>query len=100
MRKKNWAYKGCSLPYSIQIEKAALKSLKKLPVDEVKNIARSIDGLKKQPRPDGCKKLKGQQNLYRIRSGDYRIIYEVRDNVLLVLVVLIGNRKDIYRKFK
>ncbi|MHC4552478.1 MAG: type II toxin-antitoxin system RelE family toxin [Planctomycetota bacterium] len=50
------------------------------------------------PRPHGCKRLKGKQALYRVRTGDYRIIYTLNDNQLLVLVVKIGNRRDVYQK--
>ena len=62
-------------------------------------IGERIDALKADPRPLGSQKLKGQDNLHRIRSGDYRIIYAIRDDQLLVLVVRIGDRKDIYRDF-
>ena len=48
------------------------------------------------PRPPGCKKLKGVENLYRLREGDYRVIYSVEDRVLRVIVVAVGNRKDVY----
>jgi mRNA interferase RelE/StbE len=58
----------------------------------------AIDGLAEEPRPDGVVKLKGEENAYRVRVGDYRIVYEVRDNVLLVLIVKIGHRREIYRK--
>jgi mRNA interferase RelE/StbE len=84
------------LLYSVQIERPALKSLKKLPPDAIKNIKESIEELKQNPRPNGYKKLKGNENLYRIRSGNYRVIYQIQEKVLIVLVVRIGDRKDVY----
>jgi mRNA interferase RelE/StbE len=55
-----------------------------------------IDALSEIPRPDGYKKIQGFKNRYRIRVGDYRIIYEIHDDVLLVLIVKVGHRRDIY----
>ena len=60
-------------------------------------VARKIDSLAGNPRPLGVEKLRGAQNLWRVRVGDYRIIYTVRDEVLLVLLVRIGNRREVYR---
>ncbi|MDJ0899633.1 MAG: type II toxin-antitoxin system RelE/ParE family toxin [Xenococcus sp. MO_188.B8] len=56
-----------------------------------------IDALATEPRPEGVVKLKGEENLYRIRVGDYRVIYNVQDDRLLVLVVKVGHRGDVYR---
>lgn len=85
------------MAYTIEFEKSALKDLKKLPRKVVTVLWNEIDSLKSNPRPHGCKKLKGTDNLYRIRSGDYRVIYQVQDRVLIVLVIRIGDRKDVYR---
>jgi mRNA interferase RelE/StbE len=87
------------MPYTVKIEKSALKALKKIPRNYVTAIWEEIVELENNPRPDGCKKLKGNFNLYRIRSGKYRIIYEIQDKVLTVLVVRIGDRKDVYRNY-
>jgi mRNA interferase RelE/StbE len=84
--------------YSIQFKKSALKVLYKLPDDISRQVAKNVNELGTNPRPAGCKKLKGADNLYRIRSGNYRIVYQIYDKVLLVLVVLIGDRKEIYRR--
>jgi mRNA interferase RelE/StbE len=84
--------------YAIELKKSALKALKKLPREISKILAKEIDSLEKDPRPHGVKKLEGNDNLYRIRKGDYRIIYQIQDKKLIVLVVLIGNRREIYRK--
>ena len=86
------------MPYTITIKPSAKRSLAKLPKDVGERIARAIDGLAFQPRPSGCKKLEAADRLWRIRAGDYRIVYEIRDDVLLVLVIRIGHRRDIYRK--
>lgn len=60
-------------------------------------IQRHIDALATEPRPPGCVKMSGIERTYRIRVGDYRIIYEIRDNVLIVLVLRIGHRREAYR---
>jgi mRNA interferase RelE/StbE len=85
------------VPYSIEMEKSAAKALSKLETREQNAIVKAIDGLAHDPRPDGVKKLSGQDNLWRIRAGDYRIIYTISDKRLIVLVLNIGHRKDVYR---
>ena len=57
-----------------------------------------IDKLAENPRPRGAEKLKGEDGLYRIRVGDYSVIYQVRDKALIVLVVKIGDRKEVYKR--
>jgi mRNA interferase RelE/StbE len=84
--------------YSIRILPSALKELESLPVNIRRRITAKIDGLVDDPRPEGCRKLTGAQNIYRLRQGDYRVVYEVQDQVLLVLVIRLGHRKDIYRR--
>ncbi|MCE5269960.1 type II toxin-antitoxin system RelE/ParE family toxin [bacterium] len=84
--------------YEITILPAALKQLESLPVGIRRRIAAGIDSLSDNPRPEGCRKLAGSDNLYRLRQGDYRVVYEVRDAVLVVLVIRLGHRKDIYRR--
>jgi mRNA interferase RelE/StbE len=81
--------------YTVLLSKRAQKQLDKLIDVVVKPILLAIEKLGDNPRPHGFKKLKGR-NGYRIRIGDYRVIYEVNDNVLLVDVIEVGNRKDIY----
>lgn len=60
-------------------------------------LGKAIDGLASDPRPPGCKKLKDEERVFRIRVGEYRILYEVHDNRLLVLVIRISKREDAYR---
>ena len=60
-------------------------------------LVEAMRGLANDPRASGCDKLAGLEDLYRIRVGDYRIVYQIRDEVLLVLVVKIGHRREVYR---
>jgi mRNA interferase RelE/StbE len=71
--------------------------LDRLPADARRRVAEIIDRLRDNPRPVGAIKLTGQEGLYRARSGDYRIVYGIEDNRLLVLVVKIGHRREVYR---
>jgi len=82
--------------YEVLLSKAARKQLTSLPTFIHNKIIEDLSGLSSLPRPPGCKKLKGYKNSYRIRVGDYRIIYEIEDKVLRILVIAIGHRKDIY----
>ncbi len=82
--------------YEVLLSKAARKQLSTLPVFVHNKIIEDISALTSSPRPPGCKKLKGYKNAWRIRVGDYRVIYEIQDQVLLVIVIAIGHRKNIY----
>ncbi|PZD74032.1 mRNA interferase RelE [Acaryochloris thomasi RCC1774] len=84
------------MSYRINIEKTAVKKLKKLPQLEQKRIGKKLRELEQNPRPRDCKKLKGETNLYRIRSGNYRVIYSIQDAELIVLVIRVGHRSSIY----
>lgn len=81
--------------YKITISNPAQKQLNKLADNQASRLIEAIYKLSNNPRPDGCKKLKGRDG-YRIRVGDYRIIYEIFDNELRINVVALGHRKDIY----
>jgi len=84
--------------YSISIKPSALKELSRLPKAIVKKTEKAIDALAKEPRPVGVKKLKGiEEDLYRIRVGDYRIIYSIEDEIKIIDILKIGHRKEIYR---
>lgn len=83
--------------YRIQIRKQALKEMEALPVSANKKIVAAIENLSENPRPAGCKKLKGErESLWRIRIGDYRVIYSIEDVVRIVEIRKIGHRKEIY----
>ncbi len=81
--------------YSVTILPSAEKQIKKLPTNVNLRIISAIEKLSSNPRPQGYKKLKGTSAL-RIRVGDYRILYEINDDRLVILVIAAGNRKDIY----
>ena len=85
------------MPYRVEIEKRAAKTLESINEPDYSRLKSAILNLEKNPRPLGYRKLKGRE-AYRITVGNYRIIYEIIDNVLFVNVLLIGHRKDIYRK--
>jgi mRNA interferase RelE/StbE len=84
--------------YRVEIAPAARRRIKKLNKTAQERIISTIDALGEDPRSAGMKKLSGANDLYRVREGDYRIIYQVRDAILLVLVVKVGHRKDVYRQ--
>lgn len=83
--------------YKLRIKKSAAKELEAIPrkADRRRIVAR-IESLADNPRPGGCKKLSGSER-YRIRQGRYRIIYAIEDDALIVYVVKIGDRKNVYR---
>ena len=83
--------------YQIIIHKQALKELVQLPKKDNQKITLAIDKLAENPRPVGCKKLKGEHEyIWRIRVGDYRILYSIDEGVKIVEVGKVGHRKDIY----
>jgi mRNA interferase RelE/StbE len=82
--------------YTIYLSKKAQSALDELSDHLAAPIILTIEKLSDNPRPAGCKKLKGQYG-YRVRSGNYRIIYDIIDNKLIVEIIAIGHRKDIYR---
>lgn len=82
--------------YSIEISRTAQKQLTKINDPYFKAINEKILALKSNPRPPGCKKLKGNES-WRIRVADYRIIYEIKDNILQIIVIDVDHRKQVYR---
>ena len=82
--------------HSIRIESSAKKYLSLLNVEMRRRVMQAIDKLSSDPRPAGCKKLKSR-DAYRIRIGDYRVIYEIHDNVLVVLIIRIAHRSEAYK---
>ncbi|NQW31009.1 MAG: type II toxin-antitoxin system RelE/ParE family toxin [Ignavibacteria bacterium] len=83
------------MTYNVVLSKRAIKALEKIPEPYYSKIKASIYSLSVNPRPVGYKKLNGRKG-FRIRVSDYRIIYDVHDDILSVEVVNLGNRKDIY----
>jgi mRNA interferase RelE/StbE len=84
--------------YQVEITSRAAKQLKKLPEDIKLRIEEKIQELAENPRPDGVVKLEDSEDTYRVRVGKYRILYEVKDDLLIVKVVKVGHRKDVYKK--
>ncbi len=85
------------MTYSVDFSKAARKQLKKLPSDVQERILFKINELAIEPRPNGVKKLQGEENSYRIRVGDYRVVYDIFDDVLLITVIRVKHRNQAYR---
>jgi len=81
--------------YTITITKTAQKQLDKLSENIADILIEAIQQLAINPRPAGCKKLKGREG-YRVRKGNYRIIYDIFDNILTINIIAVGHRKDIY----
>ena len=84
-------------PYRVEIARRALKSLAALPRPEQQRVRAAIDLLSDNPRPPGCTKLTGEDDAYRVRVGAYRIVYEVLDVRLLIHVIRVGHRRDVYK---
>lgn len=82
--------------YNIIIKKPAKKFIDKLPMNEQRRIVKAIEKL---PNGDDIKKLKGYNDIYRLRVGDYRILYTVNNNELIIMVLDVGNRGQIYKRY-
>lgn len=86
------------MPYTVEVLKRAEKFLRSITDARLyKRLREAIDTLESDPHPLGSKKLVGASDLYRARVGDYRIIYQVNDGTLTILVIEIGHRREIYR---
>ncbi len=85
------------MTYTIEFSRAAEKQLYDLQNVDQKRIAKKIDKLASNPFPSGHEKLKGSDEFYRIRQGDYRIIYSIFEKKLTILIVKIGHRREVYR---
>jgi mRNA interferase RelE/StbE len=85
------------LSYRIEVKRVAAKALKKIPKADRTRIAEKIDSLAENPPSPEITKMKGNNPFHKVRVGDYRIVYEIQEHVLLILIVKIGHRKDIYR---
>jgi mRNA interferase RelE/StbE len=87
------------VPYEIRFKPTAAKELARLPREVQRRIAPAIEGLAANARPHGAEKLTGA-DAWRVRVGDYRIVYAVEDLVLLILVLHIGNRREVYKRLR
>jgi mRNA interferase RelE/StbE len=84
--------------YRIEFSHRAAKAYRILPEDARRRIEPKIDSLAENPRPPGVRKIEGEETAYRVRVGDYRIVYEVHDRVLIVMVLNVGHRREVYRR--
>lgn len=87
------------MPYTLEFTPAALRQFKRLGQQDAQLLSRimqAVVSLEVDPRPSGCKKLKGLKNSYRIRIGDYRVLYDVDDGQVLVVVIGVGHRREVY----
>ena len=82
--------------YSLSFKKSVAKDLRNLPKKDIKRILKCIETLCDNPRADGCIKLSGQER-YRVRQGTYRIIYEIKETELVVMVVKVAHRSTVYK---
>lgn len=86
------------MTYKVSITKLASKELRELPKNLVPKVFLKIQSLAEDPRPHGCKKLEGyREEFWRVRVGDYRIIYTIEDEIRIVEIRQIGNRRDVYK---
>jgi mRNA interferase RelE/StbE len=85
------------MTYQVSLTPSAVRQLKKLPPTIQPLIWQALESLALDPRPDGVVKMKGEESTYRVRLGDYRIVYEIQDRELCILVIKVGHRRDIYR---
>ena len=85
------------MTYRVELRPSAAKALEALPKSARARVDALIVSLADEPRPSGVKKLAGEDSLYRVRSGEYRVVYTIEDRVLLVLVVRVAHRREVYR---
>lgn len=83
--------------YAVSFRRSAVKDMRRLDATVQRRVMREIESLADEPRPDGCRKLAGSEDAYRIRIGDYRVVYTVDDAVLIVAIERIRHRRDAYR---
>ena len=86
------------MEYTVEFRPAVLKSLKRLPRRDLVRIKKKIEELASNPPDPNTTKMKGDNSFHKVRSGDYRIIYEIQNDRLVILLVKIGHRKDVYQK--
>jgi mRNA interferase RelE/StbE len=85
------------MSYEVQILPKAARQIKALSVEVRQDISLTIQSLANEPRPIGVKKLSGEKDIYRVRVGNYRVLYRIVAKVLVVVVVSVGHRREVYR---
>jgi mRNA interferase RelE/StbE len=88
------------MAHRVVLEDGAAREIRKLPKEVLSRVIAKAEALAHEPRPPGCKKLKGIDDLYRVRAGGYRIVYCVDDRALRVLVVSVGDRSSVYERLR
>lgn len=83
--------------YRIEVSATAERQLKKIRREDAIRILRSISLLAGDPRPAGCRKMSGYEDIYRIRTGNYRVIYEIDGQQIVIVILKIGHRREAYR---
>lgn len=86
------------MAYAVILQPSVSKALDKLPGDVRRRVLDRLEQLKQSPRPAGVEKLTGDENLWRVRVGNWRIVYEIHDRRLIVLVLKVAHRREVYRK--
>ncbi|MFW6638536.1 type II toxin-antitoxin system RelE family toxin [Nocardiopsis algeriensis] len=86
-----------SRPYTVRFESQAAKEIAKLDRPVRRRVLDKVGALGKDPRPSGCVQIKGHAGLWRVKAGDYRVLYTIRDSELLVLVLTVAHRRESYR---
>ena len=86
------------MKYRLELRPSAARAFKKLDPRTQRRVERKIDMLIDDPRPPGVKLLSSEDRIYRLRAGDFRILYQVNDKVLVILVIAIGHRREVYRR--
>lgn len=85
------------MTYQIELTRAAVKALRRLPETTRRRVERAIAGLADDPRPRGCLARSGREATWRIRIGDHRVVYEIHDQRLVVTIIRVAHRRDVYR---
>ncbi len=83
--------------FEIRFKQSVAKDLRHLPNKDITRILKRIDSLRNEPHPTGCEKLSSRE-MYRVRQGAYRIIYEIKKKELVIIVVKIGHRREVYKQ--
>jgi len=83
--------------YKIEVSTTAEKQIRKLPKPDQVRVLRAVLGLASVPRPRGCRKLRGYEDVYRIRVGSYRVLYSIEEKRVFIIILKVGKRKDVYR---
>lgn len=86
------------MTYRIEVAPAAVRQLRMLDVAARRRVQAAIELLAEHPRPSGARKLAGGDGEWRVRTGDFRVVFEINDDVLLILVVAVGHRRDVYQR--